>query len=943
MSNETLTVPVPFKIIPPQDYVTIETINSEITGTDYDELTDADSTYQTSQTPNVNFHPDESLLISKSETKGIKQRVQSPPVLAHGRPCSEHFMWGKQLDTYVRLAPTTAKQVPILLAARGIYKNNVPGDGSCAYHSVRSAIIDKVNSGCDIKATTQELTIPAMRQIVRCNAAEYCQRQAGDEAHPETVKLMTQQVLQECYNGEHGGINAIAILAEYYNVKVDIYDEIGDVVHNLRGEHQSLPLIILVRVDASEPQSNMMESSPIHDSLPYENKIDSTTSRASNSTAKTSIESNTLSSKKTNVSSTKRFKTPPTPKPTTTPNTKTSGATDEMNNEEDLNYNSPKYQPYGTNPGFAGRRVPPIRYEHYNGTQFSTKDTPWKPGEQAYYWISGKDTMCMVHIIANTGTCKKGFDVYQCAEDATESEDEMIVLKHQQLFAIKEDLDTKLLTNASENEIIRKMNVNLFNTAKFNKYAENLELKGDSILKVINFIENIDSGLKMASSLSYSPMPHISQLSPTTGFREAILEKFPSRSYVFAEAMEYTDTLGTVLGALFKGPKRDDIFNRIKCPRANLAIELCSSRDGWKLLTAIAKVTLPRCGAKINLSAKIQNLSLYEGDTLQDFIRRANNLEESIIRGGVPMTNNNFLQRVLTLLTSCPILAPITTRINRKYSKHRRIHQNDVFKEHVVQYLVEELTDMDIKFSTTLESPLAQNRPRRNHSSRTRTRPSDADPTDNQRLEHGRTKSVRWTRPVDTDPEQHERLENDHQEIKKFDTPNVNRVDTTDFVREPPTPVSSSDESLDDQIDDELAEVFQIEEPPSTNNITAKYCELCDDSVDHETWECKKLDSVNRSEAENKKINLCRLKYQDKLNQKRIRKGMPPIKKSSVTPTKDGTPSKLATPKVTAISEEQKETLNKSDLTEDSEENFDQEDYLGIWSDGLAASNLGNY
>ena len=70
---------------------------------------------------------------------------------------------------------------------------------------------------------------------------------------------------------------------------------------------------------------------------------------------------------------------------------------------------------------------------------------------------------------------------------------------------------------------------------------------------------------------------------------------------------------------------------------------------------------------------------------------------------------------------------------------------------------------------------------------------------------------------------------------------------------------------------------------------------------------------------------------------------MPPIKKSSSTPTRDRATNKLATPKVTAISEEQKEALNKSDLTEDSEENFDQEDYLGIWSDGLADSNLGNY
>ena len=91
---------------------------------------------------------------------------------------------------------------------------------------------------------------------------------------------------------------------------------------------------------------------------------------------------------------------------------------------------------------------------------------------------------------------------------------------------------------------------------------------------------------------------------------------------------------------------------------------------------------------------------------------------------------------------------------------------------------------------------------------------------------------------------------------------------------------------------------------------------VCDGSVDHEIWECKKLDSASRSEAENRKINLCRIKYFEKLNQNKIRKGMPPIKKSSTTPPRDRPPNKLATPKVTAISEKQKETLNKSDLTE---------------------------
>ena len=66
-------------------------------------------------------------------------------------------------------------------------------------------------------------------------------------------------------------------------------------------------------------------------------------------------------------------------------------------------------------------------------------------------------------------------------KDGTEPEDEMIVVKYQQLYAIKEALATKLLQNTSRNKLIHKMNENLFNTTKFNKYAENLELKGYSI------------------------------------------------------------------------------------------------------------------------------------------------------------------------------------------------------------------------------------------------------------------------------------------------------------------------------------------------------------------------------------------------------------------------------------------------------------------------------
>ena len=67
----------------------------------------------------------------------------------------------------------------------------------------------------------------------------------------------------------------------------------------------------------------------------------------------------------------------------------------------------------------------------------STQYTAWKPREQTYYWVSDKEKMKSVHLISNTGSCKNCFDIYQCAEDGTKPKDKMIVVKHQQLYAIK--------------------------------------------------------------------------------------------------------------------------------------------------------------------------------------------------------------------------------------------------------------------------------------------------------------------------------------------------------------------------------------------------------------------------------------------------------------------------------------------------------------------------
>jgi len=180
-----------------------------------------------------------------------------------------------------------------------------------------------------------------------------------------------------------------------------------------------------------------------------------------------------------------------------------------------------------------------------------------------------------------------------------------------------------------------------------------------------------------------------------------------------------------------------------------------------------------------------------------------------------------------------------------------------------------------------------------------------------------------------------------------MEPPKVNLIDSEgDIIPELSTQDSSSDESSADEIEDELADVFEIEEPPSANNIATKFCELCDGAVDHNTWDCPKLDSVNRSEAERRKINQCRVKYLEKLTQKRIRAGMPAPKKQTAFPPRDRPPlprqaimpDKLATPKVTAISEEQKEAFKNSDLTD--EELSTQDPLHGTWAFDENAENL---
>ena len=183
-----------------------------------------------------------------------------------------------------------------------------------------------------------------------------------------------------------------------------------------------------------------------------------------------------------------------------------------------------------------------------------------------------------------------------------------------------------------------------------------------------------------------------------------------------------------------------------------------------------------------------------------------------------------------------------------------------------------------------------------------------------------------------------------HMGIDKTDSPQLIYDSDDDSIPPLNDQCSSSDESSDDESSNDGSEVFEFDEP-AVNKQTAepKYCELCNGTTDHFTWECKKFDSSNIPVDERRKIKQCRIKFHKQLVELRKEKGLPPPPKPSTTPPKDRPPlprdailpdelptpqnstisSKLPTqlpqPKVSVVSTEQKEALRNSSLSEDEE------------------------
>ena len=77
-------------------------------------------------------------------------------------------------------------------------------------------------------------------------------------------------------------------------------------------------------------------------------------------------------------------------------------------------------------------------------------------------------------------------------------------------------------------------------------------------------------------------------------------------------------------------------------------------------------------------------------------------------------------------------------------------------------------------------------------------------------------------------------------------------------------PGTSSEDSSSEESEYGLEDIFEVEEEPATNNVTAKFCELCDGATDYHTLECKKVDNCNLSDAEKRRIKQYRVKYYKK-------------------------------------------------------------------------------
>ena len=154
----------------------------------------------------------------------------------------------------------------------------------------------------------------------------------------------------------------------------------------------------------------------------------------------------------------------------------------------------------------------------------------------------------------------KWFGTYNCLTYGEESDDDQCVIKHQQLFALREEATEKILIDAYQNELVKMMDAIYFSKGKLTKILESLQLTSDDILDVVMFFKAIDDAIKTSHTMGYSPLPQVNELTATMGILELMLSRFDSRSYLYNKGQQFLGILGDALRGILKEINIDKIF-----------------------------------------------------------------------------------------------------------------------------------------------------------------------------------------------------------------------------------------------------------------------------------------------------------------------------------------------------------------------------------------------
>lgn len=106
-------------------------------------------------------------------------------------------------------------------------------------------------------------------------------------------------------------------------------------------------------------------------------------------------------------------------------------------------------------------------------------------------------------------------------------------------------------------------------------------------------------------------------------------------SGVNKNSKHFIEMISITLHSFIKGPKKNLIINSKSCSGARLAIDTCNAQCGCAILDARLRWTVPSLGAKVDVTAEVDNLILLPSETLSSFMIKCNKCDQSVRDAGL--------------------------------------------------------------------------------------------------------------------------------------------------------------------------------------------------------------------------------------------------------------------------------------------------------------------